>query len=50
MREVVKTVLEHPIASIFVIAAIGHAISLCVHGASIKPVILVSKTEAKTEA
>lgn len=50
MGEVVKAMLEHPIASIFVIVAIGHAIALCVHGESIKPVVLVSKPESKTAA
>ena len=49
MKEVVKTMLEHPIASIFLIGAIGNAVSMIVHGN--KPLIVrVSKTEAKTEA
>ena len=51
MKEVVETVVKHPFASAFVIAAFGRAIATIIHGKSWKPVTLyVSETKAKTEA
>lgn len=46
MKDVVKTMLEHPFATVFLIGALGHAISAIFNGGLFKPIeVRISNSE-----